>query len=59
MQLLNMEFGKEVHVGLVSVDGEVSPRKEHMSPKLIAERAWELYSQEKGSWQFEVEINEK
>lgn len=59
VMMLNMEYGKDVHIGLVSVEGVVSHDKEHMSPKLIAERAWQLYSQEKGDWKLEIEINEE
>ena len=58
MLSLNKQFGGDVHIGLVSVEGQVSPDKAHMSPKVIAERAWELYDQEKGAWEVDVEVKE-
>lgn len=58
-QTLDMTYGKEVHVGKVSVGGVVSPDKPHMSPEFIAGKFWELYSQPKDKWTFEIEVPEK
>jgi NAD(P)-dependent dehydrogenase (short-subunit alcohol dehydrogenase family) len=58
VQMLDMEFGKEVHIGLINVDGEVGPQMKYRNPTYIAEKAWEMYDQEKGKWDLEVTIQE-
>jgi short-subunit dehydrogenase len=42
-----------VHVSLVTIGGEIRPEKEVNNPPSIATKFWELYEQEKGSWEFE------
>lgn len=56
--LLDKEFGKEVHIGLINVDGVVGPEMRYRNPTYIAEKAWEMYDQQKGSWESEVTIQE-
>ena len=55
---LNALHGKEVHIGLVSVGGVVSPDAKNLKPENIAEQAYKLYKQPRGSWEREVEIHE-
>jgi hypothetical protein len=55
---LTAKFGEEVHVALLSVGGIVSPDAKNLSPENIADKAWELYKQKKGSWKREMEIHE-
>ncbi|KAM0696744.1 hypothetical protein Q7P36_003993 [Cladosporium allicinum] len=55
---LNALHGKEVHIGLVSVGGVVSPDAKNLNPENIAEQAYKLYKQPRGSWEREVEIHE-
>lgn len=43
-----------VHVALVTVGGPVSVEEEVNNPENVAGRFWELYGQEKGSWEFEM-----
>lgn len=42
-----------VHVALVTVGGPVSLEEEVNNAEHIATKFWELYQQEKGSWEFE------
>jgi NAD(P)-dependent dehydrogenase (short-subunit alcohol dehydrogenase family) len=55
---LNALHGKDVHIALVSVGGVVSPDAKNLSPENIAEQAYKLYKQPRGSWEREVEIHE-
>ena len=59
VQCLHLTYGKDIHVGQVTVGGEVKPDKAHMSPDFIAERFWELYEQPRDKWAFEIEVPEK
>ena len=54
---LNALHGKEVHIGLVSVGGVVSPDAKNLNPENIAEQAYKLYMQPRASWEREVEIH--
>lgn len=55
---LNALHGKEVHIALVSVGGIVSPDAKNLNPENVAEQAYTLYKQPRGSWEREVEIHE-
>ena len=55
---LHAKFGQDVHIGLVSVGGVVSPDAKNLNPENIAEKAYELYKQPKGKWAREIEIHE-
>jgi len=55
---LNALHGKDVHIALLSVGGIVSPDKKNLSPENIAEQAYNLYRQPRGSWEREMEIHE-
>jgi len=55
---LNALHGKDVHIALVSVGGKVSPDVKNLNPENIAEQAYKLYKQPRGSWEREVEIHE-
>ncbi|SMR61852.1 unnamed protein product [Zymoseptoria tritici ST99CH_1A5] len=48
----------DVHVGLLSIGGVVSPEAKNLNPENIADRAWSLYSQKKGQWKREEEVHE-
>lgn len=52
------KYGKDVHVGLLSIGGVVSPDAKNLSPENIADRAWAWYKQPKGHWEREEEIHE-
>ncbi|EME39072.1 hypothetical protein DOTSEDRAFT_75683 [Dothistroma septosporum NZE10] len=52
------KYGKDVHVGLLSVGGVVSPEAKNLSPENIADRAWEWYKQPWEKWAREEEIHE-
>ena len=57
VQCLAQQYQSQgIHFGLVSVEGRVNPEDPTMSPSLIAQRAWELYSQKPDQWTLEVEI---
>ncbi|KAK3171762.1 hypothetical protein OEA41_003846 [Lepraria neglecta] len=53
-KLLTEENKNVVHVALVTVSGQVSPEEEVNNPANIATKFWELYEQEKWSWEFEM-----
>ncbi|KAL1585967.1 hypothetical protein WHR41_04779 [Cladosporium halotolerans] len=55
---LNAMHGKDVHIGLLSVGGVVHPDAPNLSPLNIAEQAYKLYKQPRGSWEREIEIHE-
>ncbi|KAI6818801.1 hypothetical protein KC315_g8934 [Hortaea werneckii] len=55
---LHAKVGADVHVALLSVGGVVSPEAKNLSPVNIAEKAWQLYQQKRGSWEREMEILE-
>ena len=52
------KFGKDVHVGLLSIGGVVSPDAKNLSPENIADRAWSWYKQPREKWAREEEIHE-
>nr|OQO32633.1 hypothetical protein B0A51_00011 [Rachicladosporium sp. CCFEE 5018] len=58
VQSLNATYGKEVHVGLITVGGQVSPEAKNLNPENIAEKTYEFYKQKRGQWGLEVEILE-
>ena len=47
-----------VHIGVVSVEGYVGSEKTVLNPKNIASKTWELYRQERGNQDFEVNLVE-
>lgn len=53
-KLLAEENKDVVHVALVTVGGSVSMEEKVNNPPNIASKFWQLYEQEKGSWEFEV-----
>ena len=55
---MNAKLGQDVHIALLSVGGIVKPDAPNLSPDNIAEKAYGLYMQRKGSWEREVEIHE-
>jgi hypothetical protein len=46
----------DVHIAMVNVGGIVSPEDKIFNPNAIAEKFWEVYSQDKSQWTFEVNI---
>jgi hypothetical protein len=57
MLSLFKQFGTEgVCIGVVTVNGPVSPTKKQVNPENIAARTWDWFTQEKRT--FEVEIRE-
>lgn len=55
---IHAQYGKDVHVALLSIGGVVSPDAKNLSPANISDRAWSLYKQPKGKWEREEEIHE-
>ncbi|KAL7943423.1 NAD(P)-binding protein [Trichoderma barbatum] len=56
---LRLEFEpKGVHVALLSVAGYVLEDNKQLNPRNIAQQAWNLYSQPKGSWTEDIRIEE-
>lgn len=56
---LRQEFEPQgVHVGILSVAGYVYDTNKVLNSKNIAQEAWNLYSQPKGSWTEDVRIEE-
>ncbi|KAK4079695.1 hypothetical protein Trihar35433_800 [Trichoderma harzianum] len=56
---LRLEFEpKGVHVALLSVAGYVLDQNQKLNAKNIAQEAWNLYNQPKGSWTEDVRIEE-
>jgi len=49
---------KGVHVASVNIGGIISDDDPEMNAKLIATKVWELYSQDKGSWTFELKVGD-
>ena len=54
VKLLAAENEGVVHVALVTVGGQVSAEEEVRNPPNIATKFWDLYAQEKGSWELEM-----
>ncbi|KAF6230391.1 hypothetical protein HO133_004733 [Letharia lupina] len=54
VKLLAADNEGVVHVALVTVGGQVTPEEKVNNPSNIATKFWELYEQEKGSWEFEM-----
>ena len=54
VKLLAAENEGVVHVALVTVGGPVSAEEEVNNPPNIAGKFWELYEQERGSWEVEM-----
>ncbi|KAK5714846.1 hypothetical protein LTR17_016956 [Elasticomyces elasticus] len=54
---LHALYGKDVHIGLLSVGGVLKPEKKNLSPENIADKCWELYKQPKAKWEREMEIH--
>ena len=46
----------DIHIALVNVGGIVNAEDKIFNPKAIGEKFWEVYSQEKDEWTFEVNI---
>jgi hypothetical protein len=60
VQSLDMVYRAQgIHIALVSVGGIVGVEKKNLNPRFIAERAWDLFAQEKANWRLEVEIWEE
>ena len=55
---LNALHGKEVHIALLSVGGVVKDDAPNLNATNIAEHAYKLYRQPRGSWEREIEIHE-
>lgn len=45
-----------VHIALLNVGGPVSQEDAYLNPPAIAEKFWELYSQEKEDWTGELNV---
>ncbi|KAG6034079.1 hypothetical protein E4U41_006692 [Claviceps citrina] len=56
--LAKMYQPQGVHVGLVTVAGEVSPQNKVLNPANIARKAYELFAQDKGHWTPETYLTE-
>ncbi|GME24785.1 putative short-chain alcohol protein [Neofusicoccum parvum] len=57
---LAREFGPQgVHCALVKVCAQITDDQEYCNPTNIAERTWDLFTQDKESWTLEVEIKEQ
>jgi hypothetical protein len=55
---LNALHGKDVHIALLSVGGVVKDEAPNLNATNIAEQAYKLYRQPRGSWEREIEIHE-
>lgn len=55
---LNALHGEDVHVALLSVGGVVKDDAPNLNATNIAEQAYALYRQPRGSWKRETEIHE-
>ena len=55
---LNTLHGKDVHIALLSVGGVVKDEALNLNATNIAEQAYKLYRQPRGSWEREIEIHE-
>lgn len=49
---------KGIHVGNINIGGVVSDDDPEMNAELIAGKIWELYSQDKDDWTFEVKVGD-
>lgn len=47
-----------IHVASVNIGGIISDDDPEMNAKLIAGKVWELYSQDKDNWSFEVKVGD-
>ena len=47
-----------IHVALVSPYAVVSPEKKNLSSINVAQKAWDLYAEERGNWTLETRIEE-
>jgi len=57
VQCLDMTYREQgVHVGLISVGGQVDPKNKVLNPSNIAEKSWDLYNQKRNEWTLEVEL---
>ncbi|KAH0495966.1 hypothetical protein TgHK011_009489 [Trichoderma gracile] len=55
---LGQKFGPlGIHVCLLTVAGTVAEENPNLNNKNVANKAWELYSQDKGAWTQEIRIN--
>lgn len=57
-QSLNKVFGKDIHIAIVKVGGQVDPKNPKMNPDLIAGKILELYEQKKENWTDHIDILE-
>ncbi|KAF8848993.1 NAD(P)-binding protein [Acephala macrosclerotiorum] len=55
VESLKLSF-PDVHIALLNVGGPVSPEDKYLNPPAIAEKFWELYSQEKSARTLDLEI---
>ena len=55
---LHALYGKDVHIALLSVGGVVKDEAPNLNATNIAEQAYKLYRQPRGSWEREIEIHE-
>jgi NAD(P)-dependent dehydrogenase (short-subunit alcohol dehydrogenase family) len=57
LQSMQMTYEPEgVFVGVINIQGQVSPEHETLNPTNIAQKTWEWFSTSKGSSNFEVII---
>jgi hypothetical protein len=47
-----------IHVAIVSPCGVVSPKYKYLNPSNIAQKAWDLYAEEKGHFTLETRVEE-
>lgn len=60
VQSFQMKYEPEgIHVALISVGGPVSPEAKVLSPKNIAKETWELFTQAKKDWTWDLELLEE
>jgi len=55
VESLKLSF-PDVHIALLNVGGQVSVEDKYLNPPAIAEKFWELYSQEKPAWTLDLDI---
>lgn len=55
VESLKLSF-PDIHIALLNVGGVVSPEDKSLNPPAIAEKFWELYSQEKSAWTLDLDM---
>jgi len=53
---LQKMYGEKVHIALLNVGGQVTETSEWFSPKIVADKYWELYCQQRDAWKGELSV---